>query len=95
MAIFLSAGLLQELENELLKGAYTEETPAALVYKVGWPEEKRFRCTVGTLAACAKNNGINRTAMVLVGDFLSGTEERSCLYDPDFTTGYRKGKKQT
>ena len=95
MAVFLSAGLLPELEKELLKGAYTEETPAALVYKASWPEEKRLRCTVGTLATCAKENGIDRTALVLVGDFLSGTEERSRLYAPDFTTGYRKGKNQT
>ena len=92
MAVFLSAGMLPALQEELLKGAYVRETPAALVYKASWPEEKCIRCTVGTLAVSAAENGIDRTALVLVGDFLSGAYERSCLYDPVFTTGYRKGE---
>lgn len=92
MAVFLSAGMLPALQEELLKGAYTRETPAALVYKASWPEEKCIRCTVGTLAERAEENGIDRTTLVLVGNFLSGGYERSCLYDPAFTTGYRKGE---
>ena len=89
MAIFLSAGMLQELQTELMKGAYTAETPAALVYKASWPEEMLISCTVGTLAESAREHGIHRTALVLVGEFLAGSRERSRLYDP--TTGYRKG----
>ena len=50
MVIFLSAGMLEGLQRELLRGAYTEETPAAIVYKASWPEEKVVRCTLGTLA---------------------------------------------
>ena len=91
MVFFLSAGLLPELREELLRGAYTDETPAALVYKASWPEEKILRCTLGTLEACAREHGIAKTALVLVGDFLTGNGERSRLYDPAFTTGYRKG----
>lgn len=92
MAIFLSAGLCDEVQSALLQGAYTEETPAAIVYKASWPEERVYPCTVGTLAACAREHQITRTALLLAGDFLSGGGERSRLYDPDFTTGYRKGK---
>jgi precorrin-4/cobalt-precorrin-4 C11-methyltransferase len=92
MAVFLSAGMLEELRDELLKGAYTDETPAALVYKASWPEERCIRCTVGTMAQRAAENGIRKTALVLVGDFLQGDYERSCLYDPAFTTEFRKGK---
>ena len=95
MAVFLSAGMLTELQAELMKGAYTAETPAALVYKASWPEEKAVSCTVGTLAENAEKHGINRTALVLVGEFLSGGPERSRLYDPAFTTGYRKGTNET
>lgn len=91
MAVFLSAGMLEELQQELQKGAYTADTPAAIVYKASWPDEKRCRCTVGTLAACGKENGIDKTALVLVGDFLGAEYERSKLYDPAFTTGFRKG----
>ncbi len=95
MAVFLSAGMLTELQEELMKGAYTADTPAALVYKASWPEEKVISCTVETLAENAEKQGIDRTALVLVGEFLSGSPERSRLYDPAFTTGYRKGTKET
>ena len=95
MAVFLSAGMLTELQAELMKGAYTAETPAALVYKASWPEEMVVNCTVGTLAESAEKYGIRRTALVLVGEFLAGSRERSRLYDPAFTTGYRKGTDKT
>ena len=90
MAIFLSAGMLSEVSAALLAGAYTEETPAAIVYKATWPEEKIVHCTVGTLSLAGKAGGISRTALILVGDFLGGSYERSRLYDPGFETGYRK-----
>jgi len=92
MVIFLSAGMLDELQEELLKGAYTQETPAALVYKATWPEEKVARCRLGELARTGREHKISRTALVLVGDFLSAGYERSRLYDPAFTTGYREGR---
>ena len=94
MVIFLSAGMLDALQEELLKGAYTEQTPAALIYKASWPEEKVLRCCLGNLAQTGAQAGISRTALVLVGDFLDGTKERSKLYDPAFTTGYRQGAAQ-
>jgi len=92
MVIFLSAGMLEELQGELLKGAYTPGTPAALVYKATWPEEKVVRCPLGELAQAGREYNITKTALVLVGDFLSAGYERSKLYDPAFTTGYREGR---
>lgn len=93
MVVFLSTGLLEELSSELVRGAYTEDTPAALVYKATWPDERVFRCTVGTLAQTARENGISKTALVCVGDFLVDGDayDRSKLYDPSFTTGFREG----
>lgn len=91
MAVFLSTGLLEKLEQELTAGGYRPETPAAIVYKATWPDEKVCRCTVNTLARTAEANGITKTALILVGDFLGGDYERSKLYDPGFTTGYRQG----
>ena len=66
---------------------------AAIVYKATWPEEKVVRCTVGTLAESGRKAGITKTALLLVGDFLGEDYERSKLYDPGFTTGFRKGDK--
>lgn len=93
MVIFLSSGMLERVQEELLKGAYTAETPAALVYKATWPEEKTVRCTVGTLAKAGERAGIHKTALVLVGDFLDSPYEKSKLYDAAFTTEYREGRK--
>ena len=77
MVIFLSAGMLDALQAELLRGAYAEETPAALVYKATWPEERLLRCRLGDLAAVGREAGVRRTALVLVGDFLRQAGERS------------------
>lgn len=93
MVLFLSTGLLEEAQEELLAGGvYTADTPAAIVYKATWPDEKVFRCTVGTLARTARENHITRTALITVGDFLGKSYDRSRLYDPGFTHGYREGK---
>ena len=91
MVIFLSTGMLERLQAELIAGgAYTENTPAALVYKATWPDEKIFRCTVGTLAQTAAENNITKTALVCVGGFLDSEYDRSKLYDPTFTTEFRE-----
>ena len=94
MVIFLSAGATDRVREALLKGAYSEDTPAAIVYKASWPEERLLRCTVGTLHETAVKNEITRFALILVGDFLRegpAAYEKSRLYAPEFTTGFRKG----
>ena len=92
LAIFLSAGMLDEVRAELLRGGCAPETPAAIVYKATWPEEKALRCTVDTLAETGAAAGVNRTALVFVGRFLDAPYERSKLYDPSFTTGFRQAE---
>lgn len=90
MVIFLSAGMLPELQGELLKGAYTEETSAALVYKATWPEERVVHTPLGRLAEAGAAHGISKTALVLVGGFLGDHYDRSKLYDPGFATEFRE-----
>ena len=93
MVLFLSAGLLRETQAELLAGGYGPDTPAAIVYKASWPDEKRCLCTVSTLADCAKENGISKTALIIVGDAVQQSGyARSRLYDPTFSTEYRPAK---
>ena len=93
MVIFLSAGLLQQVQEALLEGAYTEETPCAIVYKATWPEQRVFYTKLGALAQTAKESNITHTALMLVGDFLGKGYDRSLLYDPTFTTGFREASK--
>ncbi len=92
MVLFLSTGLLEQVEEELLAGGYALDTPAAIVYKATWPEERVYRCTVATLAQTAREHHVTKTALITVGGFLGDRYERSKLYDPGFTHGYREGK---
>lgn len=94
MVIFLSTGLLEGLVTELLKGGYKENTPCAIVYKATWKDEKVVRGVVNNLPSMAKDNGITKTALIVVGDFLGNDYELSKLYDPTFTTEFREGQAQ-
>lgn len=90
MVIFLSTGLLEKLQAELAAGGYPKGTPAAIVYKATWPDEKVCRCTVETLAKTAADEGITKTALIVVGKALEGEYDRSALYNPSFTTEFRQ-----
>ena len=90
MVIFLSAGMLEELSDELIRGGYAADTPAAIVYKATWPEEKVLHCTVKELAKTAARENVTKTALIVVGRILGDEYERSKLYDPSFTTEFRE-----
>ena len=93
MVIFLSAGRLEELSRRLMEGGYAPDTPAALVYRATWEDEKALRCTVETLGQPGREHGIPRTALVIVGDAAGrGAYRRSDLYRPGFATGYRPAR---
>ena len=94
MVVFLSTGLLEELSRRLIDGGYSADTPAAIVYKATWEDEKSFVCTVGTLAETAKKNNITKTALMIIGDVVNCSHyDRSKLYDPAFTTEFREASK--
>ena len=94
MVVFLSTGLLEELSRRLIDGGYGADTPAAIVYKATWEDEKSFVCTVGTLAETAKKNNITKTALMIIGDVVNCSHyDRSKLYDPGFTTEFREASK--
>ena len=90
MVLFLSTGLTEKLQRELLEGGYPGSTPVAVVYKATWPEEKVFRCTVETLHRTVTENHLSKTALIIVGDCLGDHYERSRLYAPDFSTEFRE-----
>lgn len=93
MVLFLSTGLLEQLEQQLVEGGYTPDTPAAIVYKATWPDEEKYVCTVSDLAKTAKEHQITKTALIIVGDVVTHHfYERSKLYDPGFTTEFREAK---
>lgn len=90
MALFLSAALAGDVQRELIEGGYPPDTPAAVVYKATWPDERVWRCTLGTLAQTVRDNALTRTALIVIGDCLGACGTRSKLYDPGFSTGFRE-----
>lgn len=93
MILFLSTSLTSRLQSDLTEGGYPADTPAAVVYKATWPEQKIFRCTVGTLHETVTNNKLTKTALIIVGNCMGDKYLRSLLYHPEFTTEFRQGQK--
>jgi len=91
MAIFLSTALVEEVVADLTGGGYPPETPAAVVYKVGWEDETVVRTQLKNLAEQVKKMGIKKQALILVGDFLDtrGKGESSRLYAKEFKHEFR------
>ncbi len=90
MVFFLSAGKTAELMQKLMQeGNVAPDTPACIVYRVSWPDERIIRATVATLAEKAREAGITRQALILVGNALESHNASSRLYADDFSHGYR------
>jgi precorrin-4/cobalt-precorrin-4 C11-methyltransferase len=92
MVVFLGTPQIATVVDELQKGGYPKETPAAVVYKATWPEQKIVRGTLGDIVEKAKAAEITETALIFIGRVLNPEGyDFSKLYDPSFTTGFRKG----
>jgi len=88
MCIFLSVHLIDRVVAELRKG-YPPQTPVAVVARASWPDARVVRGTLENVAQLVKDEKIERTALILVGDFLDAAGKRAQLYAPDFAHGYR------
>ena len=92
MVLFLSSGMAGKVQRELLEGGYKEDTPVGIVFKATWPDEKKLTTTLGDLAETMEAEGINKTALIVVGDVLGDQYAKSKLYDATFATEYREAK---
>lgn len=90
MCIFLSVHMMDGVVAELLSGGYEPDTPAAIVQKASWPDEKIFRGTLSTIGKIAAEAGVDRTAMIVVGRCLGSDYALSRLYSPEFGHMYRE-----
>jgi len=93
LAIYLSVGMIEGVVTELLQGAYAPGTPTAVVARASWSDEQVIEGTLADIAAKVKAAGIDRQAVILVGDVLKarkdGLVSASKLYDQDFSHGFR------
>lgn len=93
MVIFLSTSLLEHLTEQLIKGGYQKDTPAAIIYKATWKDEKKIITTIENLCMSAKTLDVKKTALILVGNFINGCVEHSKLYDENFSHEFRQASK--
>lgn len=91
MAIFLSVHMIEDVAEELAE-EYPPETPIAVVQKASWPDEKKVVGTLETISEQVEKAEIDKTAMIVVGDFLGTEYSKSKLYDKDFSHGYRQSQ---
>ena len=90
LVFFLSTGKAEELMRQLREqGGLPEDTPAAVIYRASWPDERILRGTVGDIARQVEEAGLGRQALIIVGRALGEPSGTSRLYDPDFSHGYR------
>jgi precorrin-4/cobalt-precorrin-4 C11-methyltransferase len=94
IAFYLSVHLTEQLVKELLVGGYAKETPVAVVYRASWNDELVITGTLADIAKKVRAARISKTAVVIVGDVIRPkTYEYSKVYDPSFTHGFRKARK--
>jgi precorrin-4/cobalt-precorrin-4 C11-methyltransferase len=91
MAIFLSVQDMDRVVEKLKRGYGREDVPVAVVYKATWPGQKIILGTLKDISAKVKEAGIKNFSQILVGNFIEGEYERSLLYHPEFTHGFREG----
>ncbi len=91
LCVFLSAHKIEELANKLAKH-YGEDCPAAVIYRVSWPDQHIIQGTLSDIAEKTAAAGIKKTAIVIVGHALARDIPASKLYDPAFSHEYREGK---
>lgn len=89
MCIYLSAGIVEDVQSELLM-AYPPDTPVAACYKLTWPEQRIYRGQLKDLAKIVCENGLTLTTLLVVGDAIDNRKGLSRLYNEGFKHLFRK-----
>ncbi|WP_424355689.1 precorrin-4 C(11)-methyltransferase [Methanobacterium sp. MBAC-LM] len=91
MCIFLGIQMIEKVVSDLLTH-YPKDTPVAVVKKASWKDQMIVKGTLEDIASRVKEAGIEKTAIIVVGNVLNpGDITPSKLYDAEFTHEYRKG----
>jgi len=93
LAIHLSIANLAKVVRELTP-LYGADCPVAVVHRASWPDQRILRGTLANIRAQAKQAGLTRTAIILVGRALAAspfTESR--LYSPEHSHVFRPRKR--
>ena len=88
MCIYLSAGIVEQVQAELLQ-AYPPETPVAACYKLTWKEERIYRGVLQDLARIVREYGLTLTTLLGVGEAIDNRQGLSRLYSHQFKHLFR------
>ena len=89
MCIFLSAGVVEKVQEELSQH-YAPTTPVAACYKLTWKDERIYRGQLKDLAKIVKENHLTLTTLLVVGDAIDNRKGLSRLYADEFKHLFRK-----
>lgn len=91
LVIHLAIHAIDTIVRELAP-LYGADCPVAIVVQASTPAERIVRGTLADIAAKVKAEGIERTALILVGRALAAEDFReSALYDADYRRRFRGG----
>jgi precorrin-4/cobalt-precorrin-4 C11-methyltransferase len=88
LCIFLSIHKIEAIARTLAV-EYGEDAPAAVVFHASRPDQLVISGTLADIARRTRESGIEKTALVIVGNAVARADRESKLYDKSFTHGYR------
>jgi precorrin-4/cobalt-precorrin-4 C11-methyltransferase len=90
LCLYLSTRHIEAAQAKLLEH-YPPETPVAICYRLGWPDEKILVVTLDKMADCTQKENFTRTTLYVISPALkeSIAVGRSRLYHPEHTHLFR------
>ncbi|EGJ30420.1 MULTISPECIES: precorrin-4 C(11)-methyltransferase [Moorena] len=94
LCLYLSARHVEAAQAKLLKH-YSADTPVAVCFRIGWPDEKIWLVDLDKMAATTHEHNLIRTTLYLISPALKtalnrdGLKTRSRLYHPEHSHLFR------
>jgi precorrin-4/cobalt-precorrin-4 C11-methyltransferase len=88
LCLYLSARHVEAAQAQLLLH-YEADTPVAICFRLGWPDEQIWLVPLTDMAAATQEHDLIRTTLYVISPALRGGQVRSRLYSPDHTHLFR------
>lgn len=94
LCLYLAARHVENAEEKLLQH-YSSDTPVAICFRVGWPDEQILVVPLEKMAETTRENNLIRTTLYIISPALQDnlTEKRSRLYHPEHSHLFRPSKR--
>ncbi|WP_373527166.1 precorrin-4 C(11)-methyltransferase [Nostoc sp.] len=88
LCLYLSARHVENAQAKLLEH-YPAETPIAICFRIGWPDEKIRVVPLNQMADCTHQEKLIRTTLYIISPALLPATGRSRLYHPEHSHLFR------